>query len=104
MDIFRNEESRVVEKIETVVPQLEDIGQRGAIIAAELHESKNALKYPKASRHNLFGSETTSKDVTLKLQEIRNELDDYGEKSRDLIQDITKILTEIRYKSLPHNH
>ena|SRR2546423_7587454 len=103
MDIFRNEESRVAEKIEAVVPQLEDIGQRGFQIGKVLHESKNALKYPKASGYNFFGSEATSKDVALKLQEIRNELDDYAEKSRDLIQDITKVLTEIRYMSSRQN-
>jgi hypothetical protein len=100
MDIFKNEETRVAEKIDAVIPQFEEIAQRGRIIAKELHEVKNALKYPKALGHNLFGSELCAKDVSQKLEEVKNELDGYAEKSKAVIDDVTKILTEIRYSPM----
>jgi hypothetical protein len=104
MDLFKNEETRVAEKVEAVVPQLEDIGQRGFQIGKELHECRNALKGSEASHRPLFGSDSSLDKVTLKLEQVRCELTVYSENSANLIRDITKILTEIRYKSSLHNH
>jgi len=98
MDIFKNEETRVAEKTDAVIPQFEEIGQVGFHIGSKLHEIKNALKYPKDLGHGLFGSALCSKDVTVKLERVKNELNGYAEKSRAVIDDVTKILTKIRYK------
>lgn len=97
MNIFRNEETRVAEKIDVVVPRFEAVGQRGRIIADKLHRIRNVLDFPKSSKgHTLLGSDLCAKDVGLELDELKNELDDYAEEAKVVIGDVTNILTEIR--------
>jgi len=98
MDIFRNEETRVAARIDAVVPQFEEIGQCGRIISGKLHEIKNALKYPKSSGHSFLGSQLPRAEAEAKLEKVKNELDVYAEKSKAAINDVTRILTEIRYE------
>src|ERR1700738_3711646 len=97
MDIFRNEQTRVDKRIEEVVPQLEEVGLRGQLVGDQLYKIKNALKHPASSGNNLIGSDLNTGNVNTKLEEIKNELDVYAEKSRTLIADLTKILTDIRF-------
>jgi hypothetical protein len=97
MDIFKNEETRVAEKFDLVIPQLEDVAQRGQIIADNIHRVRNALTFPKSGGHSLFGSQIPREDIEEKLENIKNELDGYATKSKAVIDHVTKILTEIRY-------
>jgi hypothetical protein len=97
MDIFKSEQARVEKRIDEVVPQLEDVGARGRMIAAELHKIRNALKHPASSGGNVFGSDLSTEQVQKKFGDIKLELDVYSEKSGTLIADLTKIITEIRY-------
>jgi hypothetical protein len=97
MDIFQNEQTRVEKRIPEVVPQLEDIGARGKIIAEKLHNLKNALKYPASAGHNLSGSGLGAEDVSANFEKVKHELGAYSENSAILINDLTKILTEVRY-------
>jgi hypothetical protein len=96
MDIFQNEQARIEKRIPEVVPQLEDIGARGQIIAEKLHQLKNALKYPESSGRKYFGSEIKAEEVKLKFEVIKGELDGYSENAAILIKDLTTILTEVR--------
>ena len=97
MDMFRSEKTQIDKRIPEVLPQLDDLGQRGKIISERLHKVKNAVKYPKAKGGSLFGSEKSRDEVEYDLKAIKGELDVYGEKASILVGDLTVILTQIGY-------
>src|SRR5208282_3825209 len=97
MDIFQIERACVHRRIDEVIPQLEDIGVRGSIINEKLHTLRNALQSPEFSGLKIFGSGMDTEDVSDKFGTIKNELDAYAENSSIMIQELTKMLTEIRY-------
>ena len=97
MDIFQSEQARVEDRIDDVIPLLEDVAARGRIIAEDLHIIKNAIKYPDSLGHKFIGSGLHTDDMSDKLGTVRNELDVYAEKSSVVIKELTKMLTEIRY-------
>ena len=99
MYIFQTEQARVDDRIDEVIPLLEDVATLGRIIAGDLHIIKNAIKYPDSLGNKLIGSGLHPDDVSDKFGKVRNELDVYAEKSSIVITELKKILTEIRYNS-----
>ena len=97
MDIFQSEQARVEDRIDEVIPLLEDVATRGRMIAGDLHIIKNAIKYPNSLDHKVIGSGLHPDDVSHKFGKVKNELDVYAEKSSIVIKELTKIITEIRY-------
>jgi hypothetical protein len=97
MDIFQSEQARVEKRIDEVVSQLQDIGLRGQFINKKLYTLRNALKYPDHARRSVLELGESEKESNDSFAEIKAELLAYAEKSSILIQDLTKILTEIRY-------
>lgn len=96
MQFLESEESQVERKIVGLLPQLEDLGSRGKVIAEELHVLTNALKYPKSGGYDLLGSEKDHSVIESRIEEIRNELHSYADKSSLLIEELSKMLTDIR--------
>ena len=100
MDIFQSEQARINDKIDEVVPLLEDVGS-----SREDHRGRSATlsrmqsSIPDSLGHKLIGSELHTDDVSGKFEKVRNELDVYAEKSRIVIKELTKMLTDIRYNS-----
>jgi len=97
MDMFRSEKTQIDKRLPEVHPKLEDLGQRGKIIAEKLHEIKNAVKYPRVKGHVFFGSEKSKDEVEVEAKNTKCELDVYGEKASILVGDLTVILTQIRH-------
>ena len=97
MDIFRSEQSLIKKRIDELLPELDDIGVSGAFIGKKLHEVKNALKHRKSEGYQFYGSQKSFEETILTLEEIKMELTGYAEDCSNVIENLTRILNEIRY-------
>jgi hypothetical protein len=96
MWFFEDEQTEVARRMGEMLPQLHDIGTRGATLANELRLVTNVVTYPTADGQGLFGSDEGSKAVELKMEKIGGELHTYEGKWDTAVRDLTKILTETR--------
>jgi len=90
MQFSESEASQIERRIVGLLPQLEDFSSHGRMIAGELHVLTNALKYPKS------GSEKDHTVIESRIEEIRDELHCYADKSSILIEELSKRLTDVR--------
>src|SRR5579859_7985153 len=101
MDIFQNERTRVEKRMGEFVPQLEDIGVAGKIIASEIFQVRKKVKEPSYLGNDILYPEKQKIPMEKRFEMIKEELRVYSEKSASLIASLTNVLLDIR--SRPEN-
>ena len=95
MWIFEDEETQLQKRIPVLLPQLEDIGALGEIIAKEIHVLKKEFKHYDSKTGGGDSAESSSAPL-LKLETIKSEVSIYAENSAAVIEKLTSVLTEVR--------
>jgi hypothetical protein len=96
MFTFESEERNIQGSLQRKLPQLEDIGNSGRIIAEEIHVLVNKVKDITAQEGQENSVEEELENLDSKLSEIRNGFTSFYQKSGAVIDDLTKTLTEVR--------